>query len=195
MAMKGSGKLSTISKAARLFGLSRSTLLYYDRVGLLSPSVRTRAGYRLYTEEDTRRLERICTLRRTTLSLEDIRAIISSEDAPAAAFLRKRLSEIESEIDELKVKQELISRMIRGISSKEGSPPRVDKKMWVEMLRAAGMNDEAMKLWHEEFECRAPEAHHAFLLSLGISEKEVRLIRGWSKRKQARRKSGDAGSG
>lgn len=107
-----------------------------------------------------------------------------SRDEPAAAFLRKRLAEIESEIDDLKVKQELISRMIRGISLEEGSPPKVDKQMWVEMLRAAGMNDEAMKRWHEEFEHRAPEAHHAFLLSLGISEKEVRSIRSWSSRKR-----------
>jgi SAM-dependent methyltransferase len=52
--------------------------------------------------------------------------------------------------------------------------------MFVAMLRAAGMDDAAMKKLHVEFEKREPEAHHAFLLSLGISEKEALLIRRWS---------------
>ena len=39
----------TIGKLARKFDLSRSTLLYYDRIGLLKPSGRTRANYRVYT--------------------------------------------------------------------------------------------------------------------------------------------------
>jgi hypothetical protein len=60
----------------------------------------------------------------------------------------------------------------------EGGPKTaVDKEMFVGMLRAAGMDDDAMKRLHTEFERREPEAHHNFLLSLGISEKETLLIR------------------
>ncbi len=40
----------TISKIARACSLSRSTLLYYDRISLLRPSGRTASGYRYYTE-------------------------------------------------------------------------------------------------------------------------------------------------
>ena len=47
----------TVGRLARRFGLSRSTLLYYDSVGLLRPSDRSPAGYRLYTEKDLSRLE------------------------------------------------------------------------------------------------------------------------------------------
>jgi len=36
-----------ITELARKHGLSRSTLLYYDRIGLLTPSGRSEAGYRL----------------------------------------------------------------------------------------------------------------------------------------------------
>lgn len=171
----------TISKLARLFGLSRSALLYYDRIGLLKPSGRTESGYRIYTEEDGRRLERICNLRRTSLSLEDIRTVLASEEAPDAALLEKRLQAIGDEILDLKAKQGLLSGMLRGIAAQE-DPPKVDKAMWVEMLRAAGMDQRDMDRWHEEFELRAPEAHHEFLLSLGIPEKEVRLIRQWSRK-------------
>jgi MerR family transcriptional regulator, thiopeptide resistance regulator len=172
-------KSYTITKIARLFGLSRSTLLYYDRVGLLSPSSRTPSGYRMYTEEDLKRLERICTLRQTSLSIENIKTILRSEDKPCRDLLENRLKEIGEEILALKAKQELLSTMLKGVVF-DGGQSQVDKEMWVEMLRAAGMDEQGMDRWHAEFEHRAPEAHHKFLLSLGIPEKEARMIRQWS---------------
>jgi hypothetical protein len=44
-------------------------------------------------------------------------------------------------------------------------------------VRAAGMDNDAMQRRHVEFERRAPEAHHLFLIPLGIDEKETQLIR------------------
>jgi DNA-binding transcriptional MerR regulator len=181
-------KSFTVSKLGRLFGLSRSALLYYDRVGLLTPSGRTRAGYRCYSEEERQRLERICGFRRAGLSLEEIRAILAS-GKPSAAILERRFHEIGEEIRLLKVKQGLLSRMLTGMAS-EKLPSAVDRDLWVEMLRAAGMDDRAMARWHAEFEERAPDAHREFLLSLGIPEGEAEEIRGWSRSKAA----GDGGS-
>lgn len=169
----------TISRIARLFGLSRSTLLYYDRAGLLSPSRRTSTGYRMYTEEDVKLLERICILRQTSLSIEDIKTILRSEDKPCTDLFEKRLKEIGEEICVLKARQGLLSAMLKGMAS-EKIQPEVNKQMWVEMLRAAGMDQHGMDRWHAEFEHRAPEAHHKFLLSLGIPENEARMIRQWS---------------
>ncbi len=183
-------KTYSISKLARLFGLSRSTLLYYDRIGLLPPSGRTSSGYRIYTREDADRLERICNLRRTGLSLKDVMSMMRSQEEPGVALLERRLEEINDAILDLKAKQELIACMIKGVAS-GATQPKVDKAMWVEMLRAAGMDDNAMRAWHAEFELRAPESHHKFLLSLGIAEKEIALIRQWSRKS----KQGDGNSG
>ena len=61
----------TISALARRFGLSRSALLHYDRIGLLSPSGRSLAGYRCYSEADADRLRAIQTFRRTETGRED----------------------------------------------------------------------------------------------------------------------------
>ena len=169
----------TISKLGCLFGLSRSALLYYDRIGLLNPSGRTQAGYRCYSEADRLRLGRICGFRRAGLALEEIRIILAS-GKPSAAVLERRFHEIGEEIRILKVKQGLLSRMLTGIASAK-CPPAVDRDLWVEMLRAAGMDDRAMARWHAEFEQRAPEAHQEFLLSLGIPEGEALEIRNWSR--------------
>ena len=49
-------KTYSISQIARTCGLSRSTLLYYDRLGLLRPG-RTASGYRIYRERDLERLD------------------------------------------------------------------------------------------------------------------------------------------
>ena len=171
----------TISTLARTVGLSRTALLYYDRIGLLRPSGRSRAGYRIYTPADRRRLERICGFREAGLALEDIRAILATEGKPSARVLEKRFHEIGREILALKAKQGLLSRMLAGKAPTEGLPA-VDRRLWVEMLRAAGMDNKAMALWHAEFEQRAPQAHQEFLLSLGIPEKEALRIREWSRK-------------
>ncbi|MDA8123888.1 MAG: MerR family transcriptional regulator [Deltaproteobacteria bacterium] len=166
----------TISRLGRLFGLSRSTLLYYDRIGLLKPTGRTRAGYRCYAEKDRHRLERICGFRRAGIALAEIPALIDSDEKPAAAILERRFHEIGEEIIALKTQQTLLSRMLKGMAA-GNFPPALDKAMWVAMLRAAGMDDRAMERWHIEFEARAPEAHGNFLSSLGIPETEVQEIR------------------
>ena len=80
-------KTYSISKLAREFVLSRSTLLYYDRLGLLPPSGRTGAGYRCYTDKDYRRLERICRFREAGLTLKEIRAVLSSGGKPGAKLV------------------------------------------------------------------------------------------------------------
>ena len=54
----------TVGQLAKLFGLSRSTLLYYDEIGLLSPSARSASNYRLYSEADIRRVRIIRFLTR-----------------------------------------------------------------------------------------------------------------------------------
>ena len=66
--------------------------------------------------------------------------------------------------------------MLRGVAS--GKRPRcVDKQMWIEMLKAAGMDQHAMARCHTEFEQRTPDGHQEFLLSLGIPPEEVTRIR------------------
>lgn len=168
-----------ISELARQFGLSRSTLLYYDRIGLLSPSGRSEANYRRYSRSDRDRLESICSLKQAGLDIEGIKTILASAGDDTMSVLQHRLHEISHEIHALQTKQRILAGMLK-LKGEGGPKTTVDKEMFVEMLRAAGMDDDAMKRLHAEFELREPEAHHNFLRSLGISEKETLLIRKWS---------------
>lgn len=164
-----------ITELGHLFGLSRSTLLYYDRIGLLKPTGRSRANYRSYSEQDRSRLEAICAYRRRGLAIKDIRALLSKPDA-TTDILQRRLLELDEEISALQAQQRLLADMLQ-VKARGWNAASVDKATWVAMLRAAGMSDTAMDAWHREFERRAPEAHWDFLLSLGIAEEEASMIR------------------
>jgi MerR family transcriptional regulator, thiopeptide resistance regulator len=172
-------KTYTISKIARLCGLSRSTLLYYDRLGLLQATDRTGSNYRVYTEKDRQRLERIRHFREAGLTLKEIQTVLASGGKPGSKLLERRMSQTAANIAGLKSQQRLLAGMMRLASGK--LPAAVDKKMWVEMLRAAGMDEQGMMRWHSEFERRAPGEHQAFLVSLGIPEEEVARIRQFSR--------------
>ena len=173
-------KTYSISKIARACGLSRSTLLYYDRIGLLRPSGRTGADYRYYTDADLGRLERIRRFREAGLTLKEIRDVLSSGGKPGTRLLEKRMRDTAANIVALKKQQRMLAGMFRQVASGK-RPASIDKKLWVEMLRAAGMDQAAMERWHKEFERRAPDGHNEFLLSLGIPEDEVVRIRSWSR--------------
>jgi len=188
-------KTYTISQLARSFGLSRSTLLYYDRIGLLCAPERTASDYRCYTQVEYDRLERICMFRSAGLPLADVKTLLSGDAAPSVSILEKRLQDLESQILEIRNQQHTTIAMLKEMS--RGSyAPVVDKKMWVGMLEAAGMDEAAMAVWHAEFENRAPEAHHEFLLSLGIPEEEAQQIQGWSREmnEASRKENGNQGT-
>lgn len=170
----------SITKLARACGLSRSTLLYYDRIGLLRPSGRTGSGYRYYTEGERTRLERVRHFREAGLTLKEIRAVLSAGGKPGTKLLEKRLRETTATIVGLKNQQRLLAGMLRQVAAGK-QLTTVDTQLWVEMLEAAGMDDAAKKRWHTEFERRAPDGHQEFLLSLGIPPGEVARIRSWSR--------------
>ncbi|MBF0311751.1 MAG: MerR family transcriptional regulator [Magnetococcales bacterium] len=170
----------TIGKLAKRFAVSRSTLLYYDRIGLLSPSLRSGSNYRLYAESDVRRMERIAMLKEAGLPLETIHALC---DAPGTALeqeLEAQLGRINREIAQRRAQQQLIVRLLK---EKEvlAATRLMDKERWVALLEGAGMDDSAKCLWHGLFEQTAPEAHQDFLESLGIDAEEIALIRARSR--------------
>jgi MerR family transcriptional regulator, thiopeptide resistance regulator len=67
-----------VGELARASGLTVRTLHHWEERGLLVPSERTGAGYRLYGEDDVRRLYRIAALRDLGLSLEEIGAALDA---------------------------------------------------------------------------------------------------------------------
>ena len=102
----------TVGQAAEEFGVTVRTLHHYDEIGLVIPSERSHAGYRLYTDPDLQRLARVVVYRRTGLSLEEIREVLDGGDA-AAALSRQRAAVL-TRIDEMRGLVEAIDTMMEA---------------------------------------------------------------------------------
>lgn len=160
----------TISVLAKEFGLSRSTLLYYDSIGLLRPIYRTEAGYRLYSDEMRERLRLICSYRETGMSLKEIASVLDRK-SPDKALLEQRLAEINKSIRFLRIQQQIVMSML-------GSKADLcSREVFVKILKKAGLNSNDMEKFHLAFESSEPLAHHDFLSMLGFSEEEIQSLK------------------
>lgn len=79
-----------VGAVARLAGVSVRTLHHYDRIGLLTPSGRNAAGYRIYTLPDLKRLQQILFYRALGFTLDDVAKILAGPGQDAAAHLRRQ---------------------------------------------------------------------------------------------------------
>lgn len=170
----------TVTQFARQCGVSRTTVLYYESVGLLKPGLRNEAGYRFYGEQEVATLKMVRLYRSVGLSLRDIRMLIAKPSAGGPAILVRRLAEIASEIEALREHQLAILKLLH---SKHFSMrvKNMTKEKWVTIMKGAGFSDADMRRWHQEFERTAPEDHQEFLNYLHIPADEIRSIRDWSK--------------
>src|SRR5512142_1065333 len=103
----------TASTLAKRCGLSRSTLLYYESIGLLRRPPRTGGNYREYGERDLVRLQQIGVYRKVGLSLAAIRTVLDRPPNDAAAVLERRLTEIDGDIEMLRGHQRAILRLLK----------------------------------------------------------------------------------
>ncbi len=170
----------TIGQVAKKYSLSRSTLIYYDNVGVLSPSGRSESNYRLYSENDLKKMDRIMLFRSAGLSLEAISTLLGKKGSDLNSAFERRLTSINHEIQGLRNQQQVILRLLENQSSEKNSRV-LTKEKWVAILEASGLDEKGMRNWHIEFEKNSPEAHQDFLESIGIEDEEISLIRDWSK--------------
>ncbi|MDX2418535.1 MAG: MerR family transcriptional regulator [Xanthomonadales bacterium] len=173
-------KMFTIGQLAKKYSLSRSALIYYDRIGVLTPSGRSESNYRLYSESNLKKMDRIQLFRSAGLSLDSIALLLEKESSELNSTLENRLFSINSEIQKLRNQQQVILKILEN-ENLERNTRVITKEIWVSMLKAAGLDEAGMKNWHIEFEKTSPEAHQDFLESLGIEKDEIAAIRDWSR--------------
>ena len=176
----------TIGQVAKKYSISRSTLIYYDSVGVLRPSGRSESNYRLYSDEDLKRMDKIALYRNAGLSLEAIASLLSKAGDELYNTLECRLLAINEEIQALRNQQKVILSILENDLSIKDSRV-MTKDAWVALLQASGLDEAGMQKWHVEFEKMSPEAHQDFLESLGIDKEEIDQIRQWSQEHESAR--------
>ncbi|AKF10032.1 MerR family transcriptional regulator [Sandaracinus amylolyticus] len=108
--MADDAKLWKVGDLARATGISVRTLHWYEKVGLLRPARRTRAGHRVYGERELMRIQQILSLRAVGMSLDEIRALLARRDASPLDAIERHLARAKELIAE---QQRLVVRLER----------------------------------------------------------------------------------
>ncbi|MFJ1467850.1 MerR family transcriptional regulator [Massilia orientalis] len=119
-----------VGELAALANLTVRTLHHYDNIGLLRPSARSDAGYRLYDRDDVARLHRIQALRAFGLSLADIALTLDSPAGSPLAIVDRQLEALETRMAEARRLRDQLLRVRAELV--RGSAP--DLSTWLTTL-------------------------------------------------------------
>lgn len=109
----------TVGAVAEEFGITIRTLHHYDTIGLLVPSARTPAGYRLYTPTDLERLSTIVVYRRLGFSLEEVASLIDG-DGSVVEHLQRQRAAVMTRLAEM---EDLVSAIDRALENEMNHTP------------------------------------------------------------------------
>lgn len=110
----------TVGELAKKMGVSVRTLQYYDKKGLLSPSLTSEGGRRLYNDKDIIKLHQILSLKHLEFSLDDIKKLLILPDTPdevanvlaeQASVIRKKIESLSESLREIELLQEEVRQM------------------------------------------------------------------------------------
>jgi Cu(I)-responsive transcriptional regulator len=107
-----------ISEAARLSGLSAKTIRHYEDIGLMTPAVRTDAGYRQYNQQSVEQLSFIHHARVLGFSIAQVSSLLDLKNDPhrasreVKALAQEQLTQLEQRMLELAAMQKLLKEMI-----------------------------------------------------------------------------------
>jgi len=107
----------TVGEVAALARVTVRALHHYDEIGLVSPSGRSEAGYRLYDDSDLARLQQVLFYRELGFALDDIREVMTAPEFNRAAALREQRRLLEEQGDRL---QAMIDAVDAAIAAHEG---------------------------------------------------------------------------
>jgi MerR family transcriptional regulator, repressor of the yfmOP operon len=129
--------LSRIEQVATRTGLTKRTLRYYEEIGLLEPPTRTEGGYRLYSEADVQRLQRIKRMRDLLgFSLAEIRELVKAEEEREQmrdAF--RRDTEPQARLAHLEEAEALVRRQLRLVEEKLAGLEEMHKALLARLAR------------------------------------------------------------
>jgi len=106
-----------IGEVANYFGISKQTLIYYDRIDLLKPSHSEDNSYRYYTYEDTDKLELILMLKDSGLDLKSIKRYLSSPShASGVELLTQQKEELTNKLHQIEKTIKILDNRIDYMS-------------------------------------------------------------------------------
>ncbi|QPT14753.1 MerR family transcriptional regulator [Serratia rubidaea] len=129
--------LLKVGELARRSGITVRTLHYYDSIGLLVPSARSDAGYRLYNRADIARLHHIQALRRMGMTLAEVGAILERSDLALPMVLSRQIDMLNQQLTQITALRDRLQAMHTQLTA--GDEP--DLNDWLTTLELMTMYD------------------------------------------------------
>lgn len=120
----------TVGETARLVGVSVRTLHHWDAIGLVTPSGRSRAGYRLYDVDDVARIHRVLVYRETGMPLAQVARVIDDPGADEATHLVRQRALLLERISHLQRMVHAVDTMMESTMSRKNLTPAEQAEVW-----------------------------------------------------------------
>lgn len=151
-----SEKVYQAHEFAALAGVTVRTLHHYDRVGVLKPSGRTEAGYRLYAARDLVRLEQIIFLKFVGLSLKQIGGLLNGKAANLPAALRSQRRALEEKRRRLDAASQAVAEAERTIVPGREPDWQIFKNI-IEVIEMQNNTEWMMRYYSDEARAKVEE--------------------------------------
>lgn len=144
---KVEGKWMTAGQFAERAEVTVRTIRFYDKVGLLHPSSRSNNGYRLYTELDLARLQRILTLKYIGFSIDEIKRVINrdgQEEEDLKESLRVQKTIIRRKMEHLRLVEKAVTETLETLDGQDGQT----WNRFVSIIRVVNLEEK----WVEQYQ-------------------------------------------
>jgi DNA-binding transcriptional MerR regulator len=161
-----------VGELAALARLTVRTLHHYDSIGLLQPSARSDAGYRLYNRDDVARLHQIQALRSFGMSLADIGLYLDSPEGSPLAVVERQLAALDRQMREA----EQVRKHLLRLHTELAQGGRPDLSTWLDSLEQMSMYE---KYFTQDELARLPMYHDDAVKAQfkGLTEEAQALMR------------------
>jgi DNA-binding transcriptional MerR regulator len=160
--------MRTVSEVAELAGVTVRSLHHYDEIGLLTPSARSEAGYRLYSRGDLERLREILVWRQLGFSLADVKSLLDDPRHDRLGAVREQRRLVEEQIERLRS----VAVALDAVLAADGQGTEIEEAVMFDGFDPKAYEEEARERWGEGEAYRESAARVA-----GYGEREWREIR------------------
>lgn len=129
--------LIQVGELAKRAGITVRTLHHYEQTGLLLPSARSAAGYRLYNLTDVQRLHMIQTLAKAGLELAEIRDFLEQRSLSLAELLDGQITLLDKQLRSIHTLRNRLVELRTGLTD-DATP---DLESWLQTLELMNMYD------------------------------------------------------
>ena len=106
--------IRTVKEISDITGISMRTLRYYDEIGLLKPSRKSEAGYRLYDDKALEQLQQILFFREFDVPLKEIMTVMENPSLNRSHILQMQRKMLTAKIQRMEQLVNNIDRILKG---------------------------------------------------------------------------------